>query len=49
MASRNLGRTAGLVAPGALMVDYLTTVAVSVTAGVAAVVAFAPASTRIAW
>jgi amino acid transporter len=43
VASRNLGRTAGLVAAGALMVDYLTTVAVSVTAGVAAVVAFAPA------
>ena len=29
VASRNLGRTAGLVAAGALMVDYLTTVAVS--------------------
>lgn len=43
VASRNLGRTAGLVAAGALMIDYLTTVAVSVTAGVAAVVAFAPA------
>ncbi|HWW88622.1 MAG TPA: amino acid permease, partial [Vicinamibacterales bacterium] len=42
VASRNLGRTAGLVAAGALMVDYLTTVAVSVTAGVAALVAFAP-------
>jgi amino acid transporter len=43
VASRNLGRTAGLVAAGALMVDYLTTVAVSVTAGVAALIAFAPA------
>src|SRR6202045_3789640 len=42
VASRNLGRTAGLFAAGALMVDYLTTVAVSVTAGVAALVAFAP-------
>src|ERR1700688_440851 len=42
VASRNLGRSAGLVAAGALMVDYLTTVAVSVTAGVAALVAFAP-------
>ncbi len=42
VASRNLGRTAGLVAAGALMVDYLTTVAVSVTAGVAALIAFAP-------
>ncbi len=43
VASRNLGRTAGLVAAGALMVDYLATVAVSVTAGVAALIAFAPA------
>jgi amino acid transporter len=42
VASRNLGRTAGLFAAGALMVDYLTTVAVSVTAGVAALTAFAP-------
>jgi amino acid transporter len=46
VASRNLGRTAGLVAAGALMVDYLTTVAVSVTAGVAALVAFAPGLDR---
>jgi amino acid transporter len=43
VASRNLGRTPGLVAAGALMVDYLTTVAVSVTAGVAALIAFIPA------
>jgi amino acid transporter len=43
VASRNLGRTAGLIAAGSLMVDYLTTVAVSVTAGVAALIAFAPA------
>ena len=42
VASRNLGPTAGLVAASALMVDYLTTVAVSVTAGVAALIAFAP-------
>jgi amino acid transporter len=42
VASRNLGRTAGLFAAGSLMVDYLTTVAVSVTAGVAALIAFAP-------
>ena len=42
VASENLGRTAGLVAAAALMVDYLTTVAVSVTAGVAAIVAFFP-------
>src|ERR1700676_5468294 len=43
VASRNLGRAPGLVAAGALMVDYLTTVAVSVTAGVAALIAFIPA------
>src|ERR1035438_2077202 len=43
VASRNLGRTPGLVAAGSLMVDYLTTVAVSVTAGVAALIAFVPA------
>jgi amino acid transporter len=46
VASRNLGRTAGLVAAGALMVDYLTTVAVSVSAGVAALIAFAPGLDR---
>src|SRR5579872_2729668 len=42
VASENLGRGAGLVAAAALTVDYLTTVAVSVTAGVAAIVAFWP-------
>src|SRR5436190_221715 len=42
VARENLGTPAGLVAAAALMVDYLTTVAVSVTAGVAAIVAFAP-------
>jgi amino acid transporter len=43
VARRNLGTTAGLVAAAALMIDYLTTVAVSVTAGVQAVIAFVPA------
>lgn len=43
VARENLGVNAGLIAAAALMVDYLTTVAVSVTAGVAAVVAFWPA------
>src|SRR5205807_1024607 len=33
---------AGLTAAAALMVDYVTTVAVSVTAGIQAVTAFAP-------
>jgi amino acid transporter len=42
VARENLGTQAGLVAAAALMVDYLTTVAVSVTAGVEALIAFAP-------
>jgi amino acid transporter len=42
VARENLGTRAGLIAAAALMVDYLTTVAVSVTAGVEAVIAFAP-------
>ena len=42
VARENLGIRPGLVAAAALMVDYLTTVAVSVTAGVAAIVAFIP-------
>jgi amino acid transporter len=42
VARENLGTRAGLTAAAALMVDYLTTVAVSVTAGVAAIVAFVP-------
>jgi len=43
VAHENLGRIPGLVAAAALMVDYLTVVAVSVTAGVQAIVAFVPA------
>src|ERR671937_262639 len=43
VARENLGTQAGLLAAAALMVDYLATVAVSVTAGVEAIVAFAPA------
>jgi amino acid transporter len=43
VARENLGRRAGLVAAAALMVDYVTTLAVSVTAGIEAIVAFAPA------
>jgi amino acid transporter len=42
VAQENLGTYAGLTAAAALMVDYLTTVAVSVTAGVQAITAFAP-------
>src|ERR1700730_16029592 len=43
VARENIGINAGLTAAAALMVDYLTTVAVSVTAGVAALVAVWPA------
>ena len=43
VARENLGVNAGLTAAAALMVDYLTTVAVSVTAGVAALTAVWPA------
>lgn len=42
VSSQNLGRTAGLVAGGSLMADYVLTVAVSVSSGVAAVVSMAP-------
>lgn len=42
VARENIGVDAGLVAAAALMVDYVTTVAVSVTAGVAALVAVWP-------
>ena len=42
VARENLGIYAGLVAAAALMVDYLTTVAVSVTAGVEALIALLP-------
>src|ERR1700693_2190715 len=42
VARENLGTGVSLVAAAALMVDYLTTVAVSITAGVEAIIAFAP-------
>jgi amino acid transporter len=42
VARENLGVRTGLIAAAALMVDYLTTVAVSVTAGVEAIIAIAP-------
>jgi len=45
VARENLGSKIGVVAAVALMVDYLTNIAVSVTAGVARIAAFAPAST----
>ena len=42
VAHNNLGRTPGLVAASALLVDYVLTVAVSVAAGVAAVTSALP-------
>jgi amino acid transporter len=42
VASRNLGSTAGLVVAGALMVDYIMTVAVSVAAGVDNIISAVP-------
>lgn len=43
VASDNFGETVGLVAGGALLIDYVLTVAVSVSAGVAAIVSAYPA------
>jgi amino acid transporter len=43
VASRNLGRTAGLVVAAALLVDYVMTVAVSVAAGVDNIISAVPA------
>jgi amino acid transporter len=42
VASENLGRRAGLTAAGALLTDYVLTVAVSVAAGVAALTSIVP-------
>ena len=42
VASDNLGPVAGLIAAGALLTDYVFTVAVSVAAGVAAITSIAP-------
>src|SRR5436190_6727898 len=42
VASRNLGRSAGLVVAAALMVDYIMTVAVSVAAGVDNIISAVP-------
>ncbi len=42
VSSQNLGQTPGLVAGASLMADYVLTVAVSVSSGVAAVVSMAP-------
>ena len=42
VASRNLGSSAGLVVAGALMVDYIMTVAVSVASGVDNIISAVP-------
>src|SRR5206468_10004307 len=42
VASRNLGRSAGLIVAAALLVDYVMTVAVSVAAGVENIISAAP-------
>ena len=43
VASDNLGKMPGLIAGGALLIDYILTVAVSVAAGVAAITSAIPA------
>ncbi len=43
VARENLGRTAGLVAAAALLIDYTMTVAVSIAAGIAALTSAVPA------
>jgi amino acid transporter len=43
VARHNIGRLPGLIAAASLMVDYVTTLAVSVTAGIEAIIAFVPA------
>lgn len=43
VSSENLGRNAGLLAGGSLLVDYMLTVAVSVSAGVEAIISAIPA------
>lgn len=48
VAKDNLGVTPGLVAAGALLVDYVLTVSVSISAGVAAITSAAQ-GTRFAW
>jgi amino acid transporter len=42
VARSNLGNTTGLVAAASLLIDYVLTIAVSVAAGVDAIVSFAP-------
>ena len=46
MARENLGVTPALIAAGALLVDYVLTVAVSVAAGIAAITSAVPQLTE---
>ena len=48
VAKENLGTTAGLIAAASLLVDYILTVSVSISAGVAAITSAAQ-GTRLAW
>ena len=48
VAKENLGTMAGLIAAAALLVDYILTVSVSISAGVAAITSAAQ-GTRLAW
>ena len=48
VSKENLGTTAGLIAAAALLVDYILTVSVSLSAGVAAITSAAQ-GTRFAW
>jgi len=48
VAKENLGTTAGLIAAAALLVDYILTVSVSISAGVAAITSAAQ-GTNLAW
>ncbi|HJZ82796.1 MAG TPA: APC family permease, partial [Pyrinomonadaceae bacterium] len=48
VAKENLGTTAGLIAAAALLVDYILTVSVSISAGVAAITSAAQ-GTSLAW
>jgi amino acid transporter len=43
VASQNLGEGAGLLAAAALMIDYILTAAVGISAGVGALISAAPA------
>jgi hypothetical protein len=49
VASQNLGEGAGLLAAAALMIDYMLTAAVGISAGVGALISACPACSRTRW